>query len=62
MYEYMEKISLVIQSESKSENGCILSYDTGGNYMIEVPKELIPFWAECGEFLCYENGEFNRVF
>lgn len=48
--------------ENKSEKGCILSYGIGDNHMIEVPNELIPFWAECGEFLCYENGEFNRLF
>ena len=47
--------------EKKEKDYCVLSYGTDEKYTIKVPKELIPFWANSGEILYYENGEFNRV-
>lgn len=46
--------------ERKNENYCILSYKKDELCTLKVPKELIPFWSKCGEYLYYENGEFNR--
>lgn len=46
--------------EEKNESYYILSYKTDEVYNLKVPKELIPFWAMCGENLYYENGKFNR--
>ena len=47
--------------ELKDKDICLLSYETDKTYTLKVPKELIPFWAKCGEILYYENGNFNRV-
>lgn len=41
-------------------NYCLLSYYNNGKKTIEVPKQLIPFWAKNGENLYYKNGKFNR--
>lgn len=41
-------------------NYCLLSYDNNGKKTIEVPKQLIPFWAKNGDNLYYKNGKFNR--
>ena len=41
-------------------NYCLLSYDNNGKNTIEVPKQLIPFWAKNGDNLYYKNGKFNR--
>lgn len=46
--------------ESREENYCVLSYESGGKNTIEVPNELIPFWAKEGENVYYKNGKFNR--
>ena len=46
--------------EKKSEKYFILSYETDKKYLLKVPKEIIPFWAKCGENLYYEKGNFYR--
>lgn len=46
--------------ESREENYCVLSYESGGKNTIEVPNELIPFWAKEGENVYYKNGKFKR--
>ena len=43
--------------EEKEENCAILSY---GENTIEVPNELIPFWANRGDKLYFKNGKFNK--
>ena len=48
--------------ESNEDNYCLLSYENDGKNTIEVPKELIPFWAKNGDNLYYKNGKFNRYF
>ena len=48
--------------ESSKDNYCLLSYENNGKSTIEVPKELIPFWAKNGDNLYYKNGKFNRYF
>ncbi len=48
--------------ELSKDNYCLLSYDNNGKSTIEVPKELIPFWAKNGDELYYKNGKFNRYF
>lgn len=48
--------------ESNKDNYCLLSYENNGKSTIEVPKELIPFWAKNGDDLYYKNGKFNRYF
>lgn len=39
---------------------CLLSYENKGKNTIQVPKELIPFWAKDGDILYYKDGKFNR--
>ena len=46
--------------ELREDNYCLLSYDNNGKNTIEVPKQLIPFWAKNGDNLYYKNGKFNR--
>ena len=46
--------------ESREDNYCLLSYESEGKNTIEVPNELIPFWAKEGENLYYKDGKFNR--
>ena len=46
--------------ESREDNYCLLSYESDEKNTIEVPNELIPFWAKEGENLYYKNGKFNR--
>lgn len=46
--------------ESREDNYCVLSYESDGKNTIEVPNELIPFWAKEGENLYYKDGKFNR--
>ena len=46
--------------ESREDNYCLLSYESDGKNTIEVPNELIPFWAKEGENLYYKEGKFNR--
>lgn len=46
--------------ESREDNYCLLSYESDGKNTIEVPNELIPFWAKEGENLYYKDGKFNR--
>lgn len=46
--------------ESREDNYCVLSYESDGKNTIEVPNELIPFWAKEGENVYYKNGKFNR--
>lgn len=46
--------------ETKDEEYCILSYGNNEKNTIKVPNALIPFWANSGENLYYENGKFNR--
>ncbi len=48
--------------ELSKDNYCLLSYENNGKSTIEVPKELIPFWAKNGDNLYYKNGKFNRYF
>ncbi len=48
--------------ELSKDNYCLLSYENNGKSTIEVPKELIPFWAKNGDELYYKNGKFNRYF
>ena len=48
--------------ELSKDNYCLLSYENNGKSTIEVPKELIPFWAKNGDELYYNNGKFNRYF
>jgi hypothetical protein len=47
--------------ELKNKEYSVLSYETDKKHTLKVPKELIPFWAKCGENLYYQNGNFNRV-
>ena len=47
--------------EMKNENYYILSYKTDEIHKLKVPKELIPFWAKCGENLYYEDEKFKRA-
>lgn len=46
--------------EEKDKDYCILSYGDEKRNTINVPNELIPFWANSGENLYYKNGKFNR--
>lgn len=46
--------------EIKNKDYSVLSYGNDENNLIKVPNELIPFWANIGENLCYTNGKFNR--
>lgn len=46
--------------ESREDNYSVLSYENEGKNTIEVPNELIPFWAKEGENLYYKDGKFNR--
>lgn len=48
--------------ELSRDNYCLLSYENNDKSTIEVPKELIPFWAKNGDELYYKNGKFNRYF
>lgn len=46
--------------EERDKDYCILSYGDEKRNTINVPNELIPFWANSGENLYYKNGKFNR--
>lgn len=46
--------------ESREDNYCLLSYENEEKNTIEVPNELIPFWAREGENLYYKDGKFNK--
>lgn len=46
--------------ELYEDNYCLLSYENDGKNTIEVPNELIPFWAKNGDNLYYKDGKFNR--
>ena len=46
--------------ELREDNYSVLSYESEGKNTIEVPNELIPFWAKEGENLYYKDGKFNR--
>lgn len=46
--------------ESREDNYSMLSYERDGKNTIEVPNQLIPFWAKEGENLYYKDGKFNR--
>jgi len=46
--------------ELHEDNYCLLSYENEGKNTIEVPNELIPFWAKNGDNLYYKDGKFNR--
>lgn len=48
--------------ELDEDNYYLLSYEDKGKNTIEVPKELVPFWAKNGDNLYYKNGKFNRDF
>jgi len=50
----------IYKIESHENNYCLLSYNNNGKNTIEVPKQLIPFWAKNGDNLHYKNGKFNR--
>lgn len=53
--------SVIYKIEKSEDDFCILSYGDSEERRIEVPRELIPFWAKNGQNLYYKNGEFNRV-
>lgn len=55
-------LDTIYKIELSKDNYCLLSYENNGKNTIEVPKELIPFWAKNGDNLYYKNGEFNRYF
>ena len=48
----------VYQIETKNNSKSILSYENNEKKRIEVPNELIPFWAKEGEKLIYQDGVF----
>lgn len=50
----------VYQIETKNNSKSILSYENNEKKRIEVPNELIPFWAKEGEKLIYQDGIFER--
>lgn len=50
----------VYQIERKNNSKSILSYENNEKKRIEVPNELIPFWAKEGEKLIYQDGIFER--
>lgn len=50
----------VYQIERKNNSKSILSYENNEKKRIEVPNELIPFWAKEGEKLIYQDGVFER--
>lgn len=50
----------VYQIETKNNSKSILSYENNEKKRIEVPNELIPFWAKDGEKLIYQDGIFER--
>lgn len=50
----------VYQIETKNNSKSILSYENNEKKRIEVPNELIPFWAKEGEKLIYQDGVFER--
>lgn len=50
----------VYQIETKNNLKSILSYENNEKKRIEVPNELIPFWAKEGEKLIYQDGVFER--
>lgn len=50
----------VYQIERKNNSKSILSYENNEKKRIEVPNELIPFWAKEGEKLIYKDGIFER--
>lgn len=50
----------VYQIETKNNSKSILTYENKEKKRIEVPNELIPFWAKDGEKLMYQDGIFER--
>lgn len=50
----------VYQIETKNNSKSILTYENNEKKRIEVPNELIPFWAKDGEKLMYQDGIFER--
>lgn len=50
----------VYQIETKNNSKSILTYENNEKKRIEVPNELIPFWAKDGEKLIYQDGIFER--
>ncbi len=52
--------NMTYEIQEKRKDYCILKYGHDEKNTIEVPNELIPFWANEGEKLYYKNGQFNR--
>ena len=50
----------IYKIELRKDNYCLLSYDNNSKKTIEVPNEIIPFWAKNGDRLYYKDGKFNK--